>query len=83
MNARPIIAALLAAALTLLFVSGCAPRERIVSVPCVEQASIPPETQKPVLTGNAVADVMVMLDTILALRNETGDLRALLKGCVN
>ena len=83
MNAKPIIAALLTAALALLLLSGCAPRERIVSAPCVSAADLPPETPRPILTGNERMDLATMTDTALALLDEAVRLRALLTGCVD
>lgn len=81
-RSQQLITALVAVILGILIV-GCAPKDRLVSVSCVQVSDIPPETQKPTLTGNAAADAMILLETVLALRNETGDLRALIKGCVN
>lgn len=81
-RSQQLITALVAVILGILIV-GCAPKIVSVPVACVEQASIPPETLQPRLTGNAPADVMILLDTTLGLRNETGLLRALLRGCTS
>lgn len=82
MNAKPIIAALLGAALTLLLLSGCGQRERIVSVPCAVASDLPAETVKPRLTGNERMDLAIMTDTALSLLDEAVRLRAVLSGCV-
>ena len=82
MNTKPIISLLLGAALALLLMSGCAPRERLVSVPCAHATDLPPETPKPVLTGNERMDLATMTDTALALLDEAVRLRLLLTGCI-
>ena len=81
MSAKPIIAALLSAALALLLLSGCGPRERLVSVPCANVADLPAATPRPVLSGNERMDLAIMTDTALALLDEAVKLRALLTGC--
>ena len=83
MNARPIIAALLTAALALLLLSGCAPKTRIVSVPCAVAADLPAETPRPVLSGNERMDLAIMTQTALALLDEAVRLRAMLTGCTS
>ena len=71
----------LAALCAALALAGCA-RERIVSVPCIDAADLPPETVKPQLTGNAGVDLATMTDTALKLLDEAVKLRALTKGCI-
>ena len=61
--------------------AGCT-KERIVSVPCIDAADLPPETPKPILTGNAGIDLAIMTDTALQLLDEAVKLRALTSGCV-
>lgn len=64
-----------------LALAGCT-KERIVSVPCINAADLPPETPRPVLTGNAGIDLARMTDTALQLLDEAVKLRALASGCV-
>lgn len=82
MNAKPAIVALLAAALTLLLLSGCGPKERIVSVPCAQRADNPPDPgpAKP-LTGNASVDVIILAERLLAWKEVAITRGALLEGC--
>lgn len=78
---KALLTGLLAAALALVLAS-CGPRERLVSVPCIQISDIPPETPKPVLSGNAGIDLARMTDTALQLLDEAVKLRALASGCV-
>ena len=64
-----------------LALAGCT-KERIVSVPCIDAADLPPETPKPTLTGNAGVDLAIMTDTALQLLDEATKLRALAQGCI-
>lgn len=64
-----------------LALAGCA-KQSLVSVPCIDAADLPPETAKPVLTGNAGMDLAIMTDTALQLLDEAVKLRALASGCV-
>jgi hypothetical protein len=59
----------------------CSP-DKVVSVPCIDAADLPPETPRPVLTGNAGIDLARMTDTALQLLDEAVRLRALASGCV-
>lgn len=54
-----------------------------VAVACIDRADIPPETEKPKLTGDASQDSAILLDTALKLRDESTHLRALMAGCVD
>lgn len=84
MNAKPAIITLLAAALALLVLSGCGPRDRIVSVPCVNAKDLPadPPSARDRLTGNAATDVLVLADIALAWKAVAVKRAALLAGCV-
>lgn len=64
-----------------LALAGCG-QKQIVSAPCINAADLPPETAKPVLTGNAGTDLAIMTDTALQLLDEAVRLRALASGCV-
>lgn len=75
------IVGLLTAALALVLVS-CGPHERITSVPCIDASQMPPETPRPVLSGNAGVDLAIMTRTALELLDEAEKLRALASGCV-
>lgn len=83
MNAKPLIAALLAAAIALLFLSGC--QARVVSVPvaCIDAGAIPeePESVKQYLTGDAVNDATVLAMGLLAWKEYAIKVRALARGC--
>lgn len=75
-----IITGLLAAALALVLAS-CGPKEHLVSTPCLDRSALPPETAKPVLTGNAGRDLAIMTNTALELLDEAEKLRAMMEGC--
>ena len=62
--------------------SGCASKPDVISVPCVSASDLPPETPKPVLSGNEKRDLGIMTRTALDLLDEASKLRALLSGCV-
>lgn len=85
MNAKPIIAALIGAALALLLLSGCKDRVRIVSVPCIQTSDVPaePESVKPYLTGDAVNDATVLARGLLAWKEYGIKLHALTVGCTS
>ena len=74
-------------ALATALLSGCSPREKIVSVPtpvaCVKSAEIPLEPPRVAsqLTGNAAADLPIVAVSALELRDWGQKLRALLRGC--
>lgn len=71
------------AIIALLSLAGCT-HTRLVSVPCVDPASIPAEPPKvaPQLTGDARADVATLAISALQLRQYALELRALLTGCI-
>lgn len=65
-----------------LALAACGAKERVVSVPCINEADLPAETPKPVLTGNQGIDLGIMTDTALKLLDEAVKLRALTRGCI-
>lgn len=80
---KPILCALLAAALALVL-TACGPREKLVSVPCIDAKDIPaePESIRPRLTGDAVYDATVLAQGLLAWKAVAIKQRALMAGCI-
>lgn len=67
-----------------LLITGCAPKVKLVSVPCIDAKDVPaePESVRPRLTGNAASDVLVLADGLLAWKAYGLRLHGLTAGCV-